>query len=111
MSADDVINIIKKQYKMNLLQSAKDSTSFNYVLNTGMKVGFIASESKPFCGGCSRLRLGPKSDIRPCIMMSESYNIADYNSQNINQKLKEILLTKPIDRIESQSENMYQIGG
>lgn len=37
------------------------------------EIGFIASVSKPFCGGCSRLRLAPNGDLFTCLFASQGY--------------------------------------
>ncbi|MDA9793098.1 GTP 3',8-cyclase MoaA [Bacteriovoracaceae bacterium] len=111
LSADEIINMIKEKHSMHLVESAWDSTSFNYHLDNGSKIGFIASETKAFCTTCTRLRMGPKGDIRPCIMLPESISIKDRPDAEIPFILKELLKEKPIDRIESQDQNMFEIGG
>lgn len=111
LSADEIIRKIEQNYKMNPIISEWDSTSFNYLLDKGNRIGFIASESKPFCDSCSRLRMGPKGDLRSCIMLSESVNITKTSDDSLPSLLDQLLKEKPIDRIESQNENMYQIGG
>jgi cyclic pyranopterin phosphate synthase len=114
VSADQIIEKIKETCKLTKVEMPSDSTSFNYIAtksNKIAKIGFIASESKPFCGGCSRLRLSNKGILRPCIMINEGPNIKDTPVTQYKAVLDELIRQKPIYRIEETQVKMNEIGG
>ncbi len=111
ISAGEVINRLEKESVLKQVKRPIDSTSFNYELENGAQVGFIASESRPFCGGCSRLRLSPEGSLRPCLMKSEGFSLVDKCEDEILELLYKTMALKPTDRIYDVSEPMNQIGG
>ena len=111
ISAGEVINFIDKRWDKTSLKVSKDSTSFNYKLSNNAKIGFIASESKPFCTACSRLRLGSDGTLRPCLMVNDGLSLRNKNSLEIAEVLQKIMPMKPRERIYSVNQDMYQIGG
>jgi len=111
ISADEVIDHLKIKYQFKNEMRPKDSTSFNFRLSNGAQIGFIASESKPFCTGCSRLRLGPRGELRPCLMMDESISLRGLASEDYPHVLRRIINKKPLTRIEDLPQAMYQVGG
>lgn len=111
ISAGEVIGRLKKRFKLTLIPKPVDSTSFNYLLDNGAQIGFIASESRPFCGGCSRLRLSAEGTIRPCLMKEEGYSLKGKTSKEIEELLYKTMALKPTDRIYDVSQPMNQIGG
>lgn len=106
-----IISLLKKHYTLTKIDKSKDSTSFNYRLNNGANIGFIASESIPFCSGCSRLRLGPTGALRACLMKSDSVNIRYIPKEKYPLILSTLINNKPVDRIYLQNTPMHQIGG
>ncbi|MCA9405005.1 MAG: GTP 3',8-cyclase MoaA [Candidatus Omnitrophica bacterium] len=88
-----------------------DSTSFNFHTSSGAKIGFIASESQPFCGFCSRLRLTATGKLRACIMSEAGMNLRGVNKELYPEILQSVLGMKPTDRIDHIKQPMYQIGG
>lgn len=106
--------IIKKIEESEILlpQSVnRDSTSFNFTTSSGAKIGFIASESQSFCSFCSRLRLTATGKLRACIMSEEGINLRGISKEQYPQILKTVLRMKPLARIDSIMQPMYQIGG
>jgi len=81
---------------MSAMNDAKDSTSFNFVVNhkddvsKKGQVGFIASESKPFCNGCSRLRLSSKGTLRPCLFKRDGESLRGVDIKDYPDILKTI---------------------
>jgi cyclic pyranopterin phosphate synthase len=91
-----------------------DSTSFNFIAtkeNLVAKIGFIASESKPFCNGCSRLRLSNQGTLRPCIMINEGPNLTNIEVDQYELVLNELINKKPNYRLEGTDIKMNEIGG
>ena len=114
VSADQIIEKISENWKLTKVPMPNDSTSFNYIATNGekkAKIGFIASESKPFCGGCSRLRLSNKGVLRPCIMINEGPNISETPIEQYSAVLNELINKKPNYRIEETKIKMNEIGG
>ncbi len=111
LAAADMMAMLKTDYWLRALNDTPDSTARNFRASNGAKVGFIASESNPFCASCSRLRLTPKGQIRPCLFMQEGIDLKPLALEEYPQALATILAMKPIGRIPHQPQPMYQIGG
>lgn len=111
ISYHEIMEKIQNQFQPARLEDPVDSTSRNFHLNNGARIGFIASESLPFCGGCSRLRLSPTGSLRPCLMKNEGKSLKNKNLEQIKSTLYEVMKLKPIERIYDVSQQMNQIGG
>jgi cyclic pyranopterin phosphate synthase len=111
ISAQDMIDTIEKHYEMERLQDPVDSTSFNFKLNNGASIGFIASESKPFCGGCSRLRLDAQGVIHPCLFKNDGINLTGIALEEYSNLMPTLIARKPLTRIKQQDTPMYRLGG
>jgi len=111
MSADTTQKIIETKYSLEKVNVPLDSTCYKFKVNGKSDIGFIASESKPFCSGCSRLRLSAMGEIRPCLMLNSGISLLEKNEEEVEQILLSTISQKPIDRIENVTQNMNQIGG
>lgn len=116
VSAEEAITNIITNWELTKIQMPKDSTSFNYIAKNSSngdiaKIGFIASESKPFCNDCSRLRLSNQGTLRPCIMINEGPNLTDVTVDNYELILNELINKKPFTRLEGTTHQMNEIGG
>lgn len=111
ISSDEMISLIEPIYPLNPIAVSADSTSFCYNIGDHGRIGFIASESKPFCGNCSRLRLDSTGVLRGCLMKNEGINILGMESDELGVVLQNLINQKPIERIISVDQPMYQIGG
>ncbi len=111
LSAFDMQTMLKADYRFSRLNDVADSTSRNFLVSNGAKIGFITSESSPFCTGCSRLRLTPKGQIRPCLFMQEGIDLKSLAPEDYPKALATLIAMKPIGRIPHQPQPMYQIGG
>lgn len=109
--AAHVIHQLRQQFKMKQVEVPADSTAFKYQLDNDVTVGFIASESMPFCGGCSRLRLDSKGSLRSCLMQENKLNLRGLGIEQYPAVVSQVIKWKPNDRIEKVSQPMYQIGG
>jgi len=85
-----------------------DSTSFNFVTEKGGNIGFIASESQPFCGNCSRWRLSADGILRACLLKDDGRSIKTTERHLI---YRELLGLKPMNRPLEVSHSMNAIGG
>jgi cyclic pyranopterin phosphate synthase len=109
--ADEIINELEKISPLTTISLPRDSTSFNYTLDNKANIGIIASESKPFCGECSRLRLSATGHIRPCLMMDQGFSLKDKTESEVKEILFKTMALKPTDRIYEVNQPMNQIGG
>jgi len=111
ISADEMIDEIEKKTSLHRTIVAHDSTSIGYLSDQGALLGFIASETKPFCGTCSRLRLSASGDLRSCLMSEAGVNIRHREIEEYPELLEEVIAMKPIDRIYHVDQAMHEIGG
>jgi len=111
MPAHQAIETIMQRETLIPQKVEDDSTSFNFKTQSGAKMGFIASESKPFCGGCSRWRLSADGFLRACLMSQEGISVRNLSLEEYPDVLGRILKMKPPGRIEQIGQNMNQIGG
>lgn len=111
MPAHDILQKIKNYTDIKVLPIPFDATAREYKTNSGAKFGIIASESLPFCGGCSRLRLSSKGILRACLMKDEGLDIRFSTEEEIAVALQKLALNKPTERIKEVAQPMFQIGG
>lgn len=111
ISAQTVLAKIREKYILSPLPSALDSTSFQFKTNCGAQLGFIASESQPFCGHCSRWRLSVDGILRACLLKNEGLSIRHLSPQQRQIAYQTLLAMKPYLRPPEVQHAMYQIGG
>ncbi len=111
ISAEEVINKVKTKWSLESVEMPVDSTSFNFKTNSGGNIGFIASESRPFCGGCSRLRLGADGKLRPCLMLDDGPSLRGLEPDQFYPFLLKVMDLKPHTRINELIQPMHQVGG
>ena len=110
-SANEMMSLLKKDLTWKRVDSSLDSTSFNFKLDNGAQIGFIASESMPFCQNCSRLRLDSKGILRGCLMKEEGFSMRNVPVTKYDEVLFNVIQSKPMDRIVSIDRPMYLMGG
>lgn len=111
MPAHEAIEMISTQKELSKVEMEFDSTSFNFKTVSGGLIGFIASESQPFCGGCSRWRLTADGFLRACLMSEKGVNVRGISRGEYSEKLRTLLPMKPTGRIPEITQKMNQIGG
>ncbi len=109
--AQDLIDCLKTRYSLTPIPTALDATAFNFLTNCGAKIGFIASESQPFCGHCSRWRLAADGILRACLLKAEGLSIRHLNPGQRHAVYQELLGMKPYIRPAEVPHLMHQIGG
>ncbi len=109
--ASEVIQMISSREELTGEQSKCDSTSFNFKTSSGASIGFIASETLPFCHNCSRWRLSADGFLRVCLMSEKGIYIRDTVPEDYKLILNELLKMKPYRKIERVEQDMYKIGG
>lgn len=88
-----------------------DATAVAYRSGGGGRIGFIASESQPFCAGCSRLRLSAAGVLRACLMRDEGLSLKGLTAAEWPEALSRVLAWKPLDRPAHTERPMVRIGG
>ncbi len=111
ISADEMIHVILNGVELTAVTSSIDSTSFGFQTQRGAHIGFIASESKPFCGSCSRLRLTAKGNLRACLFSEAGIDLRKRPLLDYPEILREVMQMKPTGRLEAVGQSMNQIGG
>src|SRR5690606_38776451 len=108
ITARELVRRIKEAHNLKSITMPLDSTSYNFVTENGGQVGFIASESEPFCGQCSRWRLSADGILRACLFKDDGRSVRVENRQEIYQ---ELLGMKPVFRPREVGHSMNAIGG
>ncbi|PIQ23212.1 GTP 3',8-cyclase MoaA [bacterium (Candidatus Blackallbacteria) CG17_big_fil_post_rev_8_21_14_2_50_48_46] len=111
VSAEEMLDRIQAQIALQPVQVDRDSTAFSFHTARGGRIGFIASESRPFCGSCSRLRLSHDGQLRACLMLNRGESLRNLDPAGLEQATQQVLAMKPITRLDSISQDMYRIGG
>lgn len=111
ISSKEVRDTIGEKIDLTPCLSEADSTSTNYLTPFGTKIGFISSESNPFCHSCSRLRLSASGVLRGCLMKEDGISLKGIAFEKYPMILSKVIATKPYSRIYELPQNMYQVGG
>ena len=109
--ADEMIAKLEETTTLYPLAVAADSTSFVFGTTEGGRLGFIASESKPFCGSCSRLRLSATGTLRSCLMSERGLSLRHVDPAGYPDILEKVLGMKPTGRLDHVDQSMHAIGG
>lgn len=76
VSTDAIIATLQERF--TLTEQARDPHSPAFLMQvngTDRVVGFISSVSRPFCGGCDRLRLTADGQFRNCLFAREEHDL------------------------------------
>ncbi|MFL5786283.1 MAG: GTP 3',8-cyclase MoaA [Bacteriovoracaceae bacterium] len=111
ISASELISNLQKNFELKAVVKEMDSTSFNYLLSNGAQIGFIASESKAFCGQCSRWRLSADGILRACLLKDDGITIKNTNKEQREDIYRTLLGMKPFERPVEVAHHMNAIGG
>ncbi len=109
--AGEVIERLRQRYRLTPVVADADATAFSFRTDEGAEVGFIASESRPFCGTCSRLRLSARGTLRACLMSEAGVSLAGVPRERYPEVLAEVMAMKPTGRLPEIAQPMHEIGG
>ncbi len=109
--AAEMIEGLRKVADLIPVASSVDSTSFGFRTARGARIGFIASESQPFCGACSRLRLSATGKLRSCLFSDTGVELRGRDRLDYPEILREVMAMKPTGRLPDIPQPMNQIGG
>ena len=111
ISNNELLQRIQLLFRINKVSVEKDSTSQVYDLENGARIGFISSESEPFCSTCSRLRLTAKGVLKGCLFKEDGLNLKAPENKDYAKVLSQLLTNKPQGRVSSVQHSMHSIGG
>lgn len=109
--ADEMIATLSRAEELLPVPTPEDSTSFVFRTARGARLGFIASESKPFCGACSRLRLSATGKLRSCLFSDTGVELRGKDPLDFPELVREVMGMKPAGRLPQILQPMNQIGG
>jgi cyclic pyranopterin phosphate synthase len=111
VSADEILARLRATEDLIPVDVPVDSTAFSYRTASGARLGFIASESKPFCGACSRLRLTATGRLRACLFSEAGVELRGREPAEYPEILGRVMALKPTGRLPRILQPMNQIGG
>lgn len=111
LPADEMLAILGSRFRLRPLEAAPDATALLYETDEGARLGFIASETKPFCGTCSRLRLSATGTLRACLMHPAGISLRNVSPTDYPGILERVMGMKPTGRIDHVEEPMHAVGG
>ncbi len=109
--AATLIERLRLEYELIEVPVPEDATAFVFRTPGGGKLGFIASESQPFCGTCSRLRLTATGVLRACLFSEEGVMLRGRDPLDFPELLQKLMPMKPSHRLDHIHQPMNQIGG
>jgi molybdenum cofactor biosynthesis protein A len=124
ISANQIIDILQRQYPLLYEQSLPNSTARTFHI-PGYKgtLGIIAGYSRTFCSSCTRLRITPEGMLKTCLYDRGAVNLKEMlRSGSSDMEIKEAIImavqNRARDGFESQERytrnsnlSMAQIGG
>lgn len=108
--SEELLRKLSERHSLQKMVTESDSTSERFIVD-GAKIGFISSETRPFCGGCSRLRLTAEGGLRHCLMSQEVTKLKGLTREETYLTIKTAIEKKPYHRLPETPVPMHQLGG
>lgn len=109
--ADEAIAALRQATELEPVPVPADATAFVFRTPGGGRVGIIASETKAFCGSCSRLRLTATGKLRSCLMSQAGVDLRHQPLAAYPALLARCAALKPTGRLHGIEQAMHEIGG
>jgi cyclic pyranopterin phosphate synthase len=109
--AEEMLARLRESEELISVGVPHDATAFAFRTAKGARLGFIASESKPFCGACSRLRLTATGRLRACLFSEAGVELRGKDAFDYPEILQRVMALKPEGRLTRILQPMNQIGG
>jgi cyclic pyranopterin phosphate synthase len=78
ITADEILTLLSETFDVVPEPSeSRGSAPAESFLVEGIKIGIIASVTRPFCGACDRVRLTADGQIRNCLFARDESNLRD----------------------------------
>lgn len=110
-AAETLARIRQAGVRLRALRRPTGATAFEYRTGGGGRIGFIASESRPFCATCSRLRLSAAGVLRSCLMREDGLSVRGLAAAEWPEAVARVLSWKPVLRPGHVDQPMVRIGG
>jgi cyclic pyranopterin phosphate synthase len=107
----DIIARLSRRTRLVDVPVASDATAFRRDSLLGARLGFIAGESLPFCGSCSRIRLSSTGSLRPCLFDPREVRLAELSGSELLRGIREGIHLKEPARPSQTPLAMHRIGG
>ncbi|MFC1414489.1 GTP 3',8-cyclase MoaA [Streptacidiphilus sp. N1-12] len=76
VSADEILAALGERFTLEPLPRADNAPAEEWrIAGTDSRVGVIASVTRPFCGGCDRVRLTADGQLRNCLFAAEESDL------------------------------------
>ncbi len=117
LSGQDILTAIGGQEIISLgRKKPSDPAEIFWAKELDVKFGLIASDTKPFCQNCDRLRLSPNGELRTCLYQPVGQKIPHWLSiDEMTKSIKDIILMKssyhPALKKDRRDFSMSQMGG
>lgn len=109
--AAEIIARLSQRTRLKEVPVTPDATAFRRDSLLGARLGFIAGESQPFCGSCSRIRLSSTGALRPCLFDPREIPLAGLSGSDLLQGIREGIKLKEAGRPSQTHLAMHRIGG
>ena len=82
----------------------------------GAVIGFISPVTRPFCGGCNKIRLTPEGALKPCLASDASIDVKallrrPHTPEDVERLVAEAIRRKPATAPWSAPSEMWKVGG
>ena len=111
ISSNEIKEIIKSRFELHSQGRALGATAVCYEVSNGSRIGFISSESNPFCGDCNRWRLSSDGKIFACLLKNEGLDVRNTTYEDRSSIYEALLHKKPNLRPKEVVTRMNSIGG
>lgn len=107
VSADEMLEIINSRYPLEAMKpnyAGEVARRFKFQDGAG-EIGMIASVTKPFCGGCSRMRISAHGSLYLCLFASKGTDLrAIIRGGASDEEIKEFIINLWHQRNNKYSE-------
>ncbi len=113
VSADEILERVQRVFPIEAIaqpEAGRVAERFRYK-DGGGEIGVIASVTRPFCSGCTRVRLSPEGQLFTCLFAAEGFDLrGPLRSGAGDERLRELIFARWASRHDRYSEQR-QDGG
>jgi len=96
VTADEILSLLDKRFgveEVGKRDESETSVRFRY-RDTGQEFGIVASVTKPFCSGCTRLRLSADGKLFTCLFSDKGHDVKTLLRSGVSDEvLREYLVS------------------
>lgn len=109
--ASEMLERLESRSPLVVLDHDPDATAFRRRSRDGARLGFVASESRPFCRNCSRLRLSARGELRSCLFRDDATALRGVPASDYGRLVSQVAGLKPEGRLPEVERPMHRTGG